>query len=98
MKGILTILAISLFASAEALAGFQIGNTNITNLRVRHTVAYIKFTHCARYARVYLDTEYAKAMYTTALTAAVSGKQVDVEFEEDSCDVEPEIKYLDINI
>ncbi|WP_444931236.1 hypothetical protein ACJJIF_05475 [Microbulbifer sp. SSSA002] len=71
---------------------------DIVNVRVRSAVTYIKLEGCNKYSKIYFNTEYEKAMYTTALTAATSGKPVTVEFEEsDGCDSkESELIFLDI--
>ena len=60
--------------------------SEIEKIRVRPSVAYVKLADCVRYNRIYLDTEYGKAMLSAALAAATAGLRVSVEFEAaDGC-------------
>ena len=88
---LLFILCVEAFAGPSMIA-------NVKNVRVRDYVAYVKLEGCAKYSKIYFNTDYEKAMYSTALAAGVSGKSVRVEFVElDGCDtIESELKYLDI--
>lgn len=76
----------------------RISDTKIDNVRVRHGVAYVKFSHCTSYSRIYLNSDYAKAMFSTALTAGSTQKSVAVEFAGNTCSgTEAELIYLDLN-
>jgi hypothetical protein len=81
-----------------AFAGQTLSNTTIDNVRVKNSIAYIKFSHCARYSQISLNSDYAKAMFSTALTAGASKNNVTVEFKGEDCSaVELQLVYLDVN-
>ena len=78
-------------------AGQVISSTVVEHVRVRPGVAYVKFEACSKYSRVYINTEYDKAMYSTALAAGVGKQSVSVEFNGPDCSLEElEMLYLDI--
>jgi uncharacterized protein YgiM (DUF1202 family) len=72
--------------------------TTVEKVRVRQTVSYVKLADCTKYNRIYLDTEYGRAMFSTALTAKTAGKEVRVEFvEDDGCEtIESEFIYFEL--
>ncbi|WP_404395816.1 hypothetical protein [Pseudoalteromonas phenolica] len=75
-------------------------DVEIKNIRVRPSVAYVKFSGCNSYSKIYLTNEYYKAMLSVALTAAAANKKVSVEFQgKQSCaNTEPLINYIDVAI
>lgn len=87
----------NLIFSSAAVAGPTM-NTEVQKVRIRSHVAYVKLKDCKKYNKIYLDTEYGKAMYSAALSAATAGKQVSVEFEDEAaCDtVESTFKYFEV--
>lgn len=72
--------------------------TSVKNVRVRPHVAYVLFDGCAKYSKIYLESEYAKLMMSVALTAGAAGKPVEVAFQDDGgCqNVESTLTYLEI--
>lgn len=92
-----TIVLLSLLPVIALASNKTLSNTKIDNVRVRHHVAYIKFSGCTNYSRLYLNSDYAKAMYSTALTAGAARKSVSVEFNGETCSgTEAELIYLDL--
>lgn len=94
---ILTALLITSFTSS-VLAGPQI-TTSVERVRVRPAVAYVKLQGCPKFNRIFLDTEYGKAMFSSALAAASAGKTVRVEFtDSDGCEtIESTFEYFEID-
>ncbi|WP_330925824.1 hypothetical protein [Candidatus Sororendozoicomonas aggregata] len=86
----------NLFADIAASSSML---AHIKHVRVRTWVAYIKLEGCAKYSKISLKGEYGKAMYSTALSAAIAGKQVRVGFAEpEGCSgvMEPYVEYIDV--
>lgn len=90
-------MAFMSLASFEAISGPTV-ISKIDKIRVKPTIAYIKLESCQRYNTIVLDSEYSKAMYSAALTAATAGKPVKVEFSDDNgCQTtESSLKMLEV--
>lgn len=97
MKKII-IMLVCLFLSDTASAYNRAAGKTIENIRVRPSVAYVKFEGCARYTRITLINDYYKSMLSVALTAAAAGKKVEVVFQNNaSCaNTEPLIEFIDV--
>ncbi|AOT09533.1 hypothetical protein [Pseudoalteromonas luteoviolacea] len=93
-------LCFLLLCSEASLAYNAKPSTEIKNIRVRPSVAYVLFEGCSKYARIYLSNDYYKSMFSVAMMAAASNKKVAIEFQENkSCaSTEPLINYIDIAI
>jgi hypothetical protein len=96
MKKVISLLVIVLMA-ASVYAGPR-KTTTVEKIRVRASVAYVKLAGCNKYNRVYLDTEYGKAMLSVAMMAAAAGKTVSVEFNEATgcSSVESEFVFFEV--
>ncbi len=91
------LIGCAVFSSMPSFAGKTISNAEVTNVRVRQNVAYVKFDQCARYSLIYLQDEYDKVMYSTALAAGAAKLKVRVEFAGDDCSSsEQRLVYLDV--
>lgn len=87
MKKITSLLFGVLILVSEVAFSGPVMTAKIENVRIRPAVAYVKFAGCNKYNRIYLDTAYGKAMFSTALVASTANKQVRVEFvATDGCD------------
>lgn len=88
---------LSILCALPIYAGQTKSNLTIEHLRVRKSVAYIKFSECSYYSRVYLNSEYEKLMYSVVTAAALANKRVSVEFNGDDCSKkELELVYIDV--
>ncbi|GLQ73175.1 hypothetical protein [Vibrio penaeicida] len=95
MKKLLMLLAI--MVSEPILAGQIKTNLDVDNVRVRKTVAYVKFSGCSYYSIIYLNSEYEKVMYSSLLAAGMGGKKVTAEFNGVDCSAkELELIYVDV--
>lgn len=97
MKSLFSAVLFSVLFSLTVNAG-PVLVTEVEKVRIRPSIAFIKFKDCHTYTRVRFNSEYEKAMITTALTAAAAGKRVQVEFTlEDPCSTEEsELLYLEV--
>lgn len=89
---------VCVFMVAPSHSGQVKSNTTIDNVRVKMDVAYVKFSDCSYYSRIYLNSEYEKLMYSSALVAATAGRRVSVEFDGPDCSAsELELVYIDVS-
>ncbi|MEY8215342.1 MAG: hypothetical protein RPR97_12790 [Colwellia sp.] len=94
----LALVLIFLIGANQAFSGPVKGPTKIDKIRIRAGVTYVMFTGCERYALIYLNTEYGKAMFSSALTAATADKNVTVQFEDAAgCGTESQLTYLEVD-
>lgn len=93
------MLIVALLLSSSAFAGITISDATIENVRVRTWTTYIKLEECPKYSKIKLDTEYGKAMYSTALTAFATDKKVKIGLVlDDGCNSsESELEYIDVS-
>ena len=91
------IVALTLVSSVAHAGPVMVAE--IENIRVRPSMVYINIVGCNKYVKIPLVTDYDKAMYTAALSAAAANKQIRVEFVASSgCSVsETTLEYLEVN-
>lgn len=96
MKKIIFAMAVLLSVDAFAQTLWST-HSQVTNVRVRENIAYLKVASCNKYAKIKLDTTYEMMMYSTAMAALTNNKYVTVELKGGSCNSgEYYVNYIDL--